>query len=207
MRPSPILKITAKVLLLAGLLLGLYVWQFGWQSPWRFDLAWDEEVRLHDQRIIVVHIRRSYERASVFSRTGSVHVATGISFDAGPPFGRFSHQFVPEDVALIDQHQQVWYFVAAPPAAGLRQGERAPAFWSLRPGQSLQQAGRGDKLPEAFTRWNVMPATPDAATLAKFDNTRLPLEQKMRHWAAHPRSDGDEVIRLGPLGAGAAARK
>lgn len=198
-----ILKTSAPILLLGVLLLGLYALQFGWQSPWRFDLEWDEEVLLHDQRTIVVHIQRSYERHSLFSRAGSVRLATGISFDAGPPFGRVSHQFAPEEVALIDQHQQVWYFVAAPPAAGLRQDEPLPVFWTLRPGQALQPARRGEKLPDTFTRWNVMPATPDAAALLQFDNTRLELAQKMRHWAAHPRSEGDASIRLGPQGAGA----
>jgi hypothetical protein len=205
MRPKQTLKITAQALVLAGVLLGLYAWQFGWQSPWRFDLAWDEEVQLHDQRIILVHIRRSYERNSWLSREGSVRLATAISFDAGPPFGRFSHQFAPEDVALIDQYQQIWYFVAAPAGGGMQEGEQTPAFWVLRPGQRLPQAARGEKLPEAFTRWNVMPATPDAATLARFDNTRLELDPKMRHWAAHPRREGDEVIRLGPRNASPAA--
>ncbi|MES2385461.1 MAG: hypothetical protein V4593_13010 [Pseudomonadota bacterium] len=211
MRLSSSLKITAPVLLLAGVLLGLcawqFGWQFGWQSPWRFDLAWDEEVRLHDQRIILVHMRRSYESHSLLSRADSVRVATWISFDAGPPFGRFSHRFAPEDVALIDQHQQVWYFGAAPAATDLRAGERTPGFWTLQPGQSLRQAAPAEKLPEALTRWNVMPATPDAAGLAKFANTRLTLEQKMRHWAAHPRADGEEVIRLGPPGGTSPAQK
>lgn len=205
MRPKQALKITAPILLLAGLLLGLYVWQFGWQSPWRFELAWDEEVQLHDNRIIIVHIARSYERHSLLSRQDSTRLATRISFDAGPTFGRFSHQFAPDDVALIDQYQQVWYVVAAP-AAGVRQaGEQAPAFWTLRPAQALRPAARGERLPEAFIRWNVMPATPDAATLAKFDNTRLRLDQKMHHWAAYPRSEGGEVIRLGPQGAGSSS--
>jgi hypothetical protein len=206
MRPKQTLKITAHILLLAGVLLGLYVWQFGWQSPWRFELAWDEEVQLHDKRIINVHIARSYERHSLLSRQHSTRLATTISFDAGPPFGRFSHRFAPEDVALIDQYQQVWYFVAAPAAGALQAGGQAPAFWTLQPGQPLQQAGRGNKLPEAFTRWNVMPATPDAETLAKFDHTRLSLAQKMRHWATHPRNDGGDVIRLGQ-GAGPSGHK
>jgi hypothetical protein len=207
MRPKQALTITSQDLLLAGVLLGLYVWQFGWQSPWRFELAWDEEVQLHDKRIIKVRIERSYERHSLLSRQDSTRLATRISFDAGPPVGHFSHQFAPDDVALIDQYQQVWYFVAAPAGGGLREGEQAPAFWMLRPGQTLQQAARGDKVPQAFTRWNVMPATPDAAGLAKFDNTRLRLEQKMQHWAAHPRSDGGEVMRLGAQGAGSSAQK
>lgn len=204
MRLSPALKIIAQALLLAGVLLGFHVWQVGWQSPWRFDLAWDEEVQLHDQRIILVHIQRSYERNSLLTRAGSVRVATAVSFDAGPPFGHVSHLFGP-DVALIDQHLQGWYFVAAPAAAGQRQVEQALVFWTLRPGDSLRLARPGERLPDSFTHWNVMPATPDATTLAKFDNTRLELGPKMRHWAAHPRGDIDEVIRLGPPGTGPAA--
>jgi hypothetical protein len=39
----------------------IYVFNFGlW--PRYFDIAWDEEVNLHDGKIIVVHIKRKYER-------------------------------------------------------------------------------------------------------------------------------------------------
>ncbi|RZJ25030.1 MAG: hypothetical protein EOO54_07595 [Haliea sp.] len=208
MRLSSFVKIFAPLLLLAGLLPGLYVWQFGWQSPWRFDLAWDEEVQLHDQRIIQVHIRRSYERHSLLTPRDAVRLSTEISFDAGAPWGRIRQQFA-EDVALIDEDQQVWYFAAAPSSAvpGPPRGDATVTFWKLQAGQPLQPARRGEKLPEAFVRWNVMPATPDAAALAKFDHTQLRLNEKMRHWAAHPRSEGEEAVRLDPLRTGPPARR
>ena len=207
MRPSTALQITAQALLAAALLAGLYLWVFGWASPWRFDLQWDEEVQLHDQRIIVVTLRRTYERSKLLSSSGSVRLATAISFDAGAPFGHFSHQFGPEDVALIDQDRQVWYVVAAPLQTSAGTGQDGLVFWTLRPGKALQQATSAEKLPESFTRWNVMPAMPDAALLARFDHTRLGLAEKMRHWSAYPRPDGAEVMRLGPRDADAAARR
>lgn len=197
---STSLKKTALALVLAGVLLALYAWQFGLRSPYRFELEWDEEVQLHDQRIINLHIKRSYERHTLLSRWDGVHRATEVSFDAGPLFGLFSARFAPDDVALIDQDQQVWYFatVRSPGTASHRSSDSLPPFFTLKPGAGLAQAGRGEKLPEVFTRWNVMPATPDAAGLLKFHHTQLGLAEKMRHWAAHPRTDGDEVIRLGP---------
>ncbi|GAB3472764.1 hypothetical protein [Polaromonas eurypsychrophila] len=196
---STSLKKAAPTLLLAGLLLALYAWQFGLQSPYRFELEWDEEVQLHDKRIINIHIKRSYERHSLLSGWEGIHRATEVSFDAGPLFGPFSARFAPDDLALIDQDQQVWYFATVRSAGtGLnRSGNRLPPFFTLKPGTGLVEAGRGEKLPEVFTRWNVMSATPDATGLVKFHNTRVGLAEKMRHWAAHPRSDNDEV-RLGP---------
>lgn len=194
------LKKVASALVLAGLLLALYAWQFGLRSPYRFELAWDEEVQLHDKRIINMHIKRSYERHSLLSQWDGVHRATEVSFDAGPLFGPFSARFSPDDVALIDQDQQVWYFatVRSPGMGANRSGDRSPPFFTLKPGAGLAEAARGEKLPDVFVRWNVMPAMPDAAGLVKFNNTQLRLADKMRHWAAHPRPDGDEVIRLGP---------
>jgi hypothetical protein len=197
---STALKNATLALLLAGLLLALYAWQFGLQSPYRFELEWDEEVQLHDKRIINIHIKRSYERHTLLSRWDGTHRATEVSFDAGPLFGPFSARFAPDDVALIDQDQQVWYFatVRSPGTGAGRPGNGQPPFFTLKPGTGLAEAARGEKLPEVFTRWNVMPATPDAAGLMKFHNTQLGLAEKMRHWAAHPRADGGEVIRLGP---------
>jgi len=197
---SPSVKITAQALLLAGLFAGLYVWHFGWQSPYRFELEWDEEVQLHDSRLMQVHIKRSYESRSLFSRRDAVRLETDISFNAGPPLGLFRQRFAPDDVALIDQLNQVWYIATTPSAmaVGRKPDPSSPPFWTFGPGQPVQQAGAADKLPAAFTRWNVMPDTAGPEGLAPFHQTLLKLDDKMRHWAAHPRPNGEDTIRLRP---------
>lgn len=194
------LKHTAQALLLAGALLALYVWHFGLQWPPQFELAWDEEVQLHDGRIINVHIKRSYERRHLLSSWDAVHRATEISFDAGPPLGRFTTRIQPHDVALIDQKDQIWYFglvraTGAPPLKPV--GGQVP-FLMLQPDGLVEEAAPGATLPAEFIKWNVMPDTPNPEGVAKFNHTDVRLAEKMRHWAAHPRANGDDVMRLRP---------
>lgn len=195
MRLNTPLKISALALLLVGGLLALYAGLFGLPWPSRFELAWDEEVQLHDARIIHVHIKRSYESRQWLSRRDGIRRATDISFDAGPPFGLFSARFQPEDIALIDQKDDVWYFVLVRPA-GTKHAGQAP-FLKLAPGGQLQEAGREETLPAEFTHWNVMPDTPNPELVAAFNHTQLRLADKLRHWAAYPR-DGNDVMRLRP---------
>ena len=48
-------------LALAAVLGLIYVLNFGFYSRF-FDIAWDEEVQLHDGRVILVHVKQTYER-------------------------------------------------------------------------------------------------------------------------------------------------
>src|SRR4051812_3847192 len=85
-------------LVLAMLVGALYIWNFGlW--PRYFDIAWDEEVQLHDGRVIVVSIKRTYERMGKrVERWKGLQRATKISFDTGLPIGRFTHEFKAGDL-------------------------------------------------------------------------------------------------------------
>ena len=55
--------------------------------PRFFDIEWDEEVLLHDGRIIWVHVKRTFERRSQYDRWEGIHRDTEVNFDAGGKIG------------------------------------------------------------------------------------------------------------------------
>jgi len=85
---------------------------FGW--PQFFDLSWDEEVQLRDGRVIVVHLKFTYERLSRFSEyERSILRNTEMSFDAGPPYGRVTQLFRRQQPVMLDQKDGKWYVALA----------------------------------------------------------------------------------------------
>lgn len=194
------LKPLAPTLLLAASLAGFCAWYFSLQWPSRFTLEWNEEVQLHDARIINIHIKRSYERQSLLPRWNGLHRTTEISFDAGPPIGRFTMSFDAYDVALIEHKDQVWYVgltrsASAPPT---RPGDWQLPFLMLKPDGRITEPVNTGSLPAEFIKWNVMPDTSGPEALAPFHNTQVRLPEKMRHWAGHPGTHPGDVVRLGP---------
>jgi hypothetical protein len=86
----------------------------GFFWPPFFDLSWDEEVQLHDGRVIVVHLKFTCERLSRFSKYGSAILRnTEMSFDAGPPHGRVTQLFRRQQPVMLDQKDGQWYVVLA----------------------------------------------------------------------------------------------
>ncbi|MBK6853700.1 MAG: hypothetical protein IPG93_19500 [Burkholderiales bacterium] len=98
-----------------AILLGtLASWPFltGFFYPPFFDLSWDEEVQLHDGRVILVHLKFTYERLSRFSKYGNAILRnTEMSFDAGPPRGRVTQLFRRQKPVMLDQKEGKWYVV------------------------------------------------------------------------------------------------
>ena len=83
--------------------------------PQYFDIAWDEEVKLHDGRVIVIKLKFVYERPSRGSRVskygGAILRDTELSFDAGPPRGRVTQLFKRVRPVMLDQFEGTWYVV------------------------------------------------------------------------------------------------
>jgi hypothetical protein len=79
-----------------------------------FDLEWDEEVQLHDGRVIVVHLRHTYERIQQgFTRYGGTIMSrdTTLTFDAGGASGKVTQLFKGFDPLFIGQDRGAWYAV------------------------------------------------------------------------------------------------
>ena len=72
-----------------------YVLKFG-LYPREYDIQYDEEVQLHDGRIIVVHIKRVYRRKGLMLEKFPKYpyrMGMEFSFESGPAGKRFSHYF------------------------------------------------------------------------------------------------------------------
>jgi hypothetical protein len=79
--------------------------------PQIFETTWTEETQLHDGRMIVVRVTRTYQRFDRSSKyEKAVRRTTAVSFDAGPSVGQFSLS-VRGNIAMIDQKDSVWYLL------------------------------------------------------------------------------------------------
>ena len=78
-----------------------------------FDLEWDEEVELFGGKIIIVHIKRGYERTSSILDPDlrSIQRSVEIIFDAGGRIGIFKRKFDNYDVCYINKSGNNWYIL------------------------------------------------------------------------------------------------
>jgi hypothetical protein len=189
---TPTIRSTLGVLAIAAVLGMAYVFQFG-LYPQFFDIAWDEEVLMHDGRVIVVHVKRTFERLNSFDRWRGVHRDTEISFDAGGMIGRYAKSFQRYDVTFLEYQRDRWFIgliqtTGTPPVQWV---DFSYPFLVLEPDGHTRKAAIAN-FPEEFTRYNVMPLTPDANGIAKFDGQILTTKVKMKHWSENPRGAGDD---------------
>ncbi len=162
--------------------------------PKFFDIEWDEEVQLHDGQTTIVHMKRTFERLSGLQRWNAVQRDTEISFDAGGKIGRFSKRFQRYDVDFIHRKDGYWYIylvntTGSPPDKLV---DWHAGFLILTPEGEIRKASSWSDLPPEFKTRNIMPATPNAAGIVKFDGTRLSRAEKLRHWKQFPGGAGDD---------------
>lgn len=160
--------------------------------PRYFDIAWDEEVQLHDGRVIVVHVRRTFERLSGFNRWRGVHRNTEITFDAGGDLGRISRKFQRYDIDFLHNKNNDWYLAlgvttGTPPIELITWEKSVLVLWADGTQTSINKA----ELPSEFRYFNIMPVTPSIAGVAKFDGRKLSIAEKTEHWRANPIAAGD----------------
>ena len=174
--------------LTAPLLLGCVYGQY-------FDIEWDEEVLLHDGRMIVVHVKRTFERRSRFDRWNGIHRDTEISFNAGDKIGLFVKKFERYNVGMIETDRGNWYFSLGEIGAVKIHivSDNIPIFILQSDGQ-VRAAKNWQEIPY-FPKQNLMPVTPDSAGVSQFHQTRLTVVEKLEHWKKYPRSAGDDGTR------------
>lgn len=81
-----------------------------------FDIEWDEEVELHNGRIIIVHVKRTFERVTRSmrrSRWNGMEQAIEIGFDAGGQIGYYKRKFDGYDIKYIGYSYNKWYISLA----------------------------------------------------------------------------------------------
>ena len=163
-----------------------------------FDLSWEEEVKLHDGRVIIVKLKYTYERISTsnFGRYESaIPRDTEMSFDAGAPYGFVSQTIKGFNPMFLDQKEGVWYMVMY--GSPYRNSENIPGQdWGpsengygqrtaiLQDGQFKSVSMR--TLPEIFIEPNMLMLYGSAAEHAKFKGTRVTLAQKRAFLEKHP---------------------
>lgn len=177
---------------------------FGWDRF--FDLSWEEEVQLHDGRVIVVKIKQSYERLGTsLTRYGGRIITrdSTLTLDAGGSTGVVTQLFKGFSPMFLGQYERVWYAVLS--GAYYANSRKLPGQdWGELEGPSDQWAiklvdGKWvpismSNLPEPFQRPNMLMLYGEASEHAEFDGKKVTLSDK-RAWAEkHPLGPSD--IRL-----------
>lgn len=191
-RNSQILGAVALVLVLAA----VYVAKFG-LYPRYFDIEWDEEVQLHDGRVIIVHVKRTFERPTRFARWDGIYRDTEIAFDAGPPWGTYRRKFQRYEVNMVETHGGNWYLSLGVTSGSPPIREVNPMYprLILRSDGTEHAANSWDELPD-FPRHNIMPLTPSPEGVLPFANSLLTWKVKMEHWKKFPRAAGDNGLLI-----------
>lgn len=158
-----------------------------------FDVEWDEEVELFGGKIIIVHIKRGYERtSSIFDPDlRSIQRSVEITFDAGGRIGIFKRKFDNYDVCYINKSGNNWYILLGGIGFVRKRivSQAIPILIIYQDGQEVP-ASSWMEVPY-FSRENIMPPTPNAAGVLHFNGKLLTIAAKEAHWKKYPRGAGD----------------
>jgi hypothetical protein len=170
-------------------LVGCYYGQY-------FDVSWDEEVKLHDGRVIVVKLKFYNERLDRLSKYGRTILRdTELTFDAGPPRGRVTQLFKRVKPVMLDQVDGTWYVVLQG-----RAGSDSPRIsgqdWGsmqnfngdrvARLGQAGFEPISMHALPPQLQQKNLLHDYAPDEELATFEGTLVDLRKKEAYSAKYP---------------------
>lgn len=190
-------------LVLLGGLWGTYKFYMWWNPPAKyerdFSLQWDEEVKLHDGRMIVVNIKRKFRRQYLHLEYERVwYLGTQISFDAGEPWGRYTRYFQGYEVDKIENYQGKWYLtlIDASPGGGPKKRLVSEMYPNLIIEAGGERAAKGWSDIPAFPRQNVMPVIPNVGAVVQFDGKKLEWKDKLEHWFeySHRGKDAGKIL-------------
>jgi hypothetical protein len=164
---------------------------FGWDK--HFDLSWEEEVLLHDGRVIVVKLKHTYERLYPgLTRYGGTNLTrdTTLTFDAGGTTGVVTQLFKGFHPMFIGQYEGVWYavlygdyYARSREIPGQDWGELEGPYgqWAIKLVGGKWAPISMSNLPDAFQQPNMMMLYGEADEHAAFDGKRVTLSDK-RAW-------------------------
>jgi hypothetical protein len=177
-----------------------YVSKFG-LYPRYFDIEWDEEVLLHDGRMTVVHIKRTYERRGMRLERFPEHprqVSMSFNFDMGKS-KTFEYTFKRGTLHFLDEKDGKWYigYHADPGDPSVEIGTRLlyPHVAILNKDGSIDKPSRWSDVPPEIKNANILPATPNPKIVSKFNGKKLTVAEKMAHWSMYPTGAGWGTIQ------------
>jgi hypothetical protein len=165
-----------------------------------FDIEWDEEVLLHDGRVIVVHVKRTYERRGNRTEKYPEHprlVSMSFSFNAGKKI--FQHTFIKGVLHFLDEKDGRWYigYNADPGDPSVEIGTRMlyPHIAILNIDGSISKPESWNDVPAEIKNANILPVTPNPKVIAKFQGKLITVEEKTAHRSAYPTGAGWGTIQ------------
>ena len=163
--------------------------------PQFFNIGWDEEVKLHDGRVIVVNLKFTYERLDRFSEYGKAILRdTVLTFDAGQPLGRVLQVFKRMRPVALDQSDGTWYAVIEPRGAGDSPTISGQDWGPMQNGQghrTLKLTPNGfkvmpiDEFPNQLIEFNLLREYGPLEELARFNGRLVDLSAKASYSAVH----------------------
>jgi hypothetical protein len=158
-----------------------------------FDLEWDEEVQLHDGRVIVVHIKHRYMRIEqgLTRYSGiSIPIDSILTLDTGSSAGVVVQYFKGFHPIFLDQYEGIWYAaLTGRYYPGVR--ETPGQNWGDLQGPSshrvihlVDSRWRHMNLcdfPEKFKTPNIIMPISEVKRMSAFDKQRVSLLQKHHH--------------------------
>lgn len=169
-----------------------------------FNLGWNEEVKLHDGRVIVVDFKFTYERLDRTSEYGQAILRdTVMTFDSGPPLGRISQVFKRMRPVALNLYQGVWYAVIEKRGAGDSPTISGQDWGQMTTGEGQRTAKLTSngfvpipiaEFPDQLVELNLMRDHDPLAELAQFNDHHIDLRSKASYIALHPTHPAD--IRL-----------
>lgn len=179
-----------------------------------FDLSWDEEVQLHDGRVIVVHVKHTYERIGQGFFTSLERIVspyagmvlprdTTLTFDAGGTTGKVTQLFKGFHPMFLGQYQGVWYAVLygsyyyqsnTLPGQDWGALEGPYGQWAIKLEQGKWTPISMSRLPDLFQEPNMLMLYGEPNEHAHFDGGRVAMQDKAKWLVKHPPGYSD--VRL-----------
>lgn len=161
-----------------------------------FELGWEEEVQLHDGRVILVHVTHTFERTSSWRRFDTaLHRDTELRFDAGDGKGTVTQLFKSFSPIFLDQYEGTWYAVLdggyvkrSRELPGQDWGDADGPYgqWAVRLEEGKWKPISMRQLPPVFQKPNMLVLHGSVKEIAEFDGTRATLGQKKSWLSLHP---------------------
>jgi hypothetical protein len=172
-----------------------------------FDIEWDEEVQLDNERVIAVHLKHNFIRTSQsFTRYGgnSIPRASTLTLNAGGPTGTITQLFQGFRPIFIGQFEGSWYVVLTGKyVIGSRETlwqdwgelEGPEPQWAIKLVNTKWQPISMSRLPEVFKKPNMLRLAPNAEELSRFHGKRVSLADKAVWLSEYPPSFNINLAR------------